>query len=1117
MTRYNIERLFGRLSPPPEDVYTRGADEVMAEVRARISGPDPREEDILEAFSLALRFTRPDGLTGDLGDTPLMGECLLQRGRLRFYLILSDKPDNPDHNLLEAVMNDYTMAAISPAAAAEAMAGLIRLRTILGDHSAAREDLQRLTRERSEDCRRAAAGALLFLAEQPGTPEAERRRLLRRAYRLFSKPPGEYADLIRSEIMMRLGQPESARFMLSERAAAGSLDAEIALLKMEVNLAEFRYNPSLLRPLWDRIKAYRTKRPADPQAYIAQGDIFFDYDPDAARASCMQALTADKRCSEAWFRLGELDRMEYEKSSSAEALENAVESYRSAVTLDVFSLNSRIELGRLELETGRPDLGITTLKAALALTNESITARRRLARCWTDLCASELLDPETRRTAAVQAKAEWEITVREDPLTIDYYGLIRSSLDAEADDVNYSQLISKLVVSRPPMRAKELIILAGMFILQMRFTEAARLLDAAESGEGGDPSLLLAHRAAILSASDREGGAELYIQAAAGEGVERNEYVEWTSAAAALYSESAKIEDLLKKALERYPGERTLLHSLSRFMVEWNRRDEAAELYSEALKQCPDNRDILEDAVWFFREEDRTELAENCIREALNRAPEDARLWNQLGVHFMESGWDAAHEELDAEALKRAVEAYRRAVEIEPEVPAYWANLGDVLRHSGEWSEASKALEKAGEMPFALNSMARLEDERSYAEAGTEASPGHWESAGTHYKAAAEAAGGNPEYDRDYAWWLYRECRPGEAVNYYSRAAALLPDDEELAYGEYRCRRDIGEESQALEALERALKSKPEDPLMLADKADLLGTMGKEDEALKIFEDLLDRGEEAPRLWTRLAEFRERLLFPDSGAFTVPRFHINAPPSIDEAFLTGSSRGDSRSSSPRDALAAWEKAASLQPEDKAVRGRFGLALMYNGRIEESRKVLETSLAPGGAWEDASVLRALARIDIASSDSDEAREAAAAGAARRLEQALEIVPNAGLYWSDLGLCRAFEGSWTKCFEACSSASDREPENAVILGNTGIAALCSDNAESAVDFLQRALAIDPSDAEWGNALGLAHLAAGQHNQAVEAFRAACLNDPQNQEYTANLAMACKSFNIPSEMIQ
>ena len=98
--------------------------------------------------------------------------------------------------------------------------------------------------------------------------------------------------------------------------------------------------------------------------------------------------------------------MEYEKSSSAEALENAVESYRSAVTLDVFSLNSRIELGRLELETGRPDLGITTLKAALALTNENITARRRLARCWTDLCASELLDPETRRTAAVQAKAE---------------------------------------------------------------------------------------------------------------------------------------------------------------------------------------------------------------------------------------------------------------------------------------------------------------------------------------------------------------------------------------------------------------------------------------------------------------------------------------------------------------------------------------------------------------------------------------------------------------------------------------------------------------------------------------------------------------------------------------
>ena len=1112
MTLYNIERLFGRLSPPPQDVYTRGADEIIAELRERISGPSPGEEDIVKLFDFALRFTRPDGLTGDLGDTPMKGDCLLQRARLRFYLILSDKPDNPDHNLLEAVMNDYTMAAISPTAEAEALAGVIRLRIIMGDRAAALEDLGRLTRERSESSRRAAAGVLLFLAEQPGTPAAERRRLLRRAYRLFGKAADEYADLIRAEIMVNLGQLESARFMLAKRAAAGSLDAEIALLKMEGSLAEFKYNPPLLRPLWERIKEYRRKRPADPNAYIAQGDIFFDYDPEAARSSYMQALFKDKRCSEAWFLLGELDRTECEKSMNREVLDRAIDSYRSAITLDPLSLRARIELGRLERKISRPDLAINTLKAALSLVPENLEARRRLALCWCDLFASKMLDADTRRAAACQARSEWEIIIRQDAKAADYFGLIRSCLNAETDHPNYSHLISRLLASKPPMKPEQLIDLAASFIFRDRFTEAARLLDAAES-KGAEGPRLLAYRAAVLSESDAAGGAELYLRAAAAEGVTRDEYVEWTVAGASSLTQRERIEGILKRALKRYPGDQALLHSLSRLMVKWKRRDEAAALYEKALTSSPEDRGLLEDAVWFFREEKRGDLGERFIKDALKRSPDDARLWNQLGVHFMESGWDADHKELEAEYLKKAVDAYRRAVEAEPEVRAHWANLGDSLRLSGEWKEAAEALKKAGDIPFALNSLACLEDDRSYDEEDMELSAGSWESAGEHYMAAAEGAGENPEYDRDCAWWLYRESRPGEALKYYIRASALLPEDKELAYGEYQCRCDLGEESQALEALERALSYDPENILMLGDKADLLGSMGEGNEAVKIFNRLLDRGEDALRTWTRVAEFRERLLFPENGGFTIPRFHVDSAPSLDEGFLTGLSRPDTRGSAHKEALAAWEKAASLQPDDKTIRGRLGLALMYNGRIEESRKVLEDSLVRGGAWEDAPVLRALARMDIASSDS----EGVSASARQRLEQALKIVPTAGLFWSDLGLCYAVEGLWTKCFEACGSAADREPENAVILANTGIAALCSDKAEAAVDFLRRALEIDSSDAEWENALGLAHLAAGDHREAVEAFRAACLDNPQNQEYSANLAMACKSFNAPSEMIQ
>ena len=1113
MTLYNIERLFGRLSLPPQDVYTRGADEIIDELKERVSGPSPAEEDIVKLFDFALRFTRPDGLTSDLSDTPMMGECLLQRARLRFYLILSDKPDNPDHNLLEAVLNDYTMAAISPEAEAEALAGVIRLRIIMGDRAAALKDLGRLTRERSEAFRRAAAAVLLFLAEQPGTPAAERRRLLRRSYRLFGKAGDEYADLIRAEIMVNMGQPENARFILAKRAAAGSLDAEIALLKMEVRLAEFKYNPPLLRPLWERIKKYCRERPWDPNGYIAQGDIFFDYDPEAARSSYMQALFKDKRCSEAWFLLGELDRTECEKLMNREVLDRAIDAYRSSITLDPLSLRARIELGRLEREISRQDLAINTLKAALSLVPENLEARRRLALCWCDLFVSKSLDDDTRRAAACQARSEWEIIIRQDAKATDYFSLIRSCLNAESDHPNYSHLISKLLSSKPPMKPEQLVDLAASFIYRERFTQAARLLDAAESS-GAEGPRLMAYRAAVLARSDRAKGAELYLKAAADRDITRDEYVEWTVTGALMVNQRERTESILKKALKRFPGEQTLLDCLCRLMEKWERPDEAIALYEKALKDFPEDRGILEDAVWLFGRAKRSDLAEHCIRDALKRSPDDARLWNQLGVHFMERGWDADHEELDPEYLKKAVEAYRRAVEAEPEGQAHWANLGDSLRHSGKWKEAVEALKKAGDLPFALNSLARLEDQRSYDEEDMELSASNWESAGEHYRAAADGAAGNPEYDRDCAWWLYRESSPGEAVKYYSRASAALPEDRELAYGEYQCRSALGEESEAMEALERALSCDPENTQMLADKADLLASMGEVKQAVGIFNRLLERDEDKERTWRRVAEFRERQLFPENdGGLTIPRFHVDSPPSLGEDFLTGLSRPDPRGSAHKEALEAWEKAVSLQSDDKTVRGRLGLALMYNGRIEESRRVLEESLIRGGAWQDAPLLRALARMDIAASDA----EGSSAAAVQRLELALEIFPNAGLFWSDLGLCYAVDGLWTKCFEACASAADREPENSVMLANAGIAALCSDKAEAAVDFLRRALEIDSSDAEWENALGLAHLAAGDHSEAVEAFRAACLNDPQNQEYSANLAMACKSFNIPNEIIQ
>ena len=80
----------------------------------------------------------------------------------------------------------------------------------------------------------------------------------------------------------------------------------------------------------------------------------------------------------------------------------------------------------------------------------------------------------------------------------------------------------------------------------------------------------------------------------------------------------------------------------------------------------------------------RKEEAEEAYREALNVDPEDADVWSNLGVLLDETGRKG-----DAE------EAYRTATNIDPRHDNAWCNLGVVLDETGRKEEAEQAYRTA--------------------------------------------------------------------------------------------------------------------------------------------------------------------------------------------------------------------------------------------------------------------------------------------------------------------------------------------------------------------------------------------------------------------------------------
>ncbi len=1133
MNRYNLWRFFGSLPEPPEEAYTGDPDQALLSLRGR-SAP------ISSLFAIALRFSRLDELKDmlDSDDWDKSGDGQLCRSRLRFYRAMAENPESPEIGLLDDAAADFRRALDHSTSSLEAEAGLARIHALVEGTGAALKHLRRLERKGGRSGRQASSGVYLFIAELPGTRAADRKKFLRRALRCLGRAgKGGGSRLIQLLIKDQLVNVGKTRSDWSTLAGNGSLEARIYLIQSEIDHWKQSVPENIKERLMHDLGTYKKARPSDPRAFVAEGDLLLPDDAESARMAWRSALVLDDRHAKAWQRLGDHYKEAWDLGDDdyrGTWLEAAGDAYLKAVTLEPLNPDYRLTLGIVERESGRPARAIGTLLGGLALTSDDHSIRRWLAVSWTDLSYSPELSQSARSAAAGRAGREWlRLLETGDRHPYDLMGLLRSMAVEAAEEQEKSKelkpdipaLTGELIKIYPRDNAADLIGLANDYI-RAGFIESAReLLDCVSESQSDNPALLAAG-GAILESSDSKESMRMYLAAASKVNSGTPERIRWLASAADMAAVEGKPEDsesIIRSGLKDQPGNPRLLKKLSEILQSDDRADEVSELYRNALQNSPEDRDLLEDAVWFTREVGMSGKAESFLRDALKLDPEDSRLWNQLGVHFMESGWNEPMTLIENEALDEAIAAYRRAVELSSDDAVFLGNLGDALRQAGKWTEAAELLAKAVENgsdtiedAFAVNALARLEDERSYAVEGSDSSAEDWQKSGDHYHRAAVISAANADFQRDYAWWLYRERRLEEAIAFYRRGASLDPSDDSLPYGESICWLELGNEQAALTALEKALEIKPADIVMIADKADILGATGNADLAERLYRDVITRSEDAAWTWERLAEFREHRALEAEPAKLIPELSLAGPGHFDAESLVADSPSPAGESWRRLALTAWEKALKIDPDNRKLRARCGAAWMELGNREKSLELLSSStLLTGEPW-TSDCLNRLGRLEIL--------EALSTGSPEmwnlsknHLTAAAEISPMEASFQAATGYWNYLKGDWLKALEAFRQAADRAPGAPEYAANSGICAYATGSFDEAAAYLRRALTLRDSEAEWQNTLGLSLLASGNPGEALNAFRSACLIDPRSELYPANLAMAHHSLHAPEGLLQ
>ena len=290
-----------------------------------------------------------------------------------------------------------------------------------------------------------------------------------------------------------------------------------------------------------------------------------------------------------------------------------------------------------------------------------------------------------------------------------------------------------------------------------------------------------------------------------------------------------------------------------------------------------------------------------------------------------------------------------------------------------------------------------------------------------------------------------------QAAVYATRGAALAPNDPEAQISLGQVQNASGRHADAVSSFERALARRPQHPDALLGLGDSYGGLGRGAEAEAMYRKVLSLRADGTSAMLRYGtfcyrqgRFQEALVQFQRAAQLLPKFsHV-------QSNLGGTLMALGRN---EEALVAFQKSIAIEP---TAAGYTNLgALQFNlGRYENARQAFERAaqLAPSDVVMWANLGDALRW---APGTRDRAAEAYARAVATGRE-ALEVNPNDSYARSLIAICLAKSGNAEEGQREIRRALERDPANPSVLYKAGVIALIRGNRDSALSWLERAVA-------------------------------------------------------------
>jgi|GEM_PF-3029890 len=198
------------------------------------------------------------------------------------------------------------------------------------------------------------------------------------------------------------------------------------------------------------------------------------------------------------------------------------------------------------------------------------------------------------------------------------------------------------------------------------------------------------------------------------------------------------------------------------------------------------------------------------------------------------AAWMAKGDVLcDMKKYSEAVGAYKNAIEINPRNGTLWVAKGDALAALGRYNESIRAYDSATEIDPGISA--------AWNNKGSALSDiGRYEDAVEAYNKAIEAEPKNANAENYKGWALFKLGRLNESVKAYDNAVKLNPNYSSAYNNKGIALEDLGRYYEAIQAYDMAIKINPAWDWPLDNKGWLLTDMARPEEAIKEFDKAIE-------------------------------------------------------------------------------------------------------------------------------------------------------------------------------------------------------------------------------------------------------------------------------------